>query len=451
MAGLGALSLVVLKTATAWAADPAILTLKKGGPTVRTLRGTSGFVAACLPENVAPPAFTIGSTTGSTTLTKTEAGCPSGTCAAGEVGTCFAVSWGSAREIDVQWTATAVSAASSAKIAAPDEPRVATPADGSNKPAEPAPPSFEVLYDAKDLETYRRGRTLFFALTNADQAEKSKEQWNVPQNLFDRSKNVAVLFFFDDGKPMYPLPTVDEATEIYGIVSFKGDAGTLRVSSCDAAPVRIGGGAGTAGFEVKREAQTTPNLRAFHAKGCSADTGLKVTIVKSPTETAEIAVPTLALYRLTIGLGFIYDFTHQTSFRAGTVAGEATPVVVQDEQRVGLASVAFVALRIFPADMVNTRSFGQAVSPAVGISLTHPTDHLYLAAQIEPWPGIGFIVGWHFLRQPNLGGGLSVGDRVPANQEIPTDDRWTSAWRNVFGGVTLSTDVLAKLLAALHK
>jgi hypothetical protein len=381
--------------------------------------------------------------------------CPADPCK-GAPAACFALDWGAAQKIEVKWAAAGSLPSGSRTLAVatespPDARGVAGGGEGNSGGALPA--SLEELYDEQDRHTYEVGRSLFFARINADQKERDKAEWRVPQNLLDRSKRFAVLFFSDDGKPMYPLPSIDEATEIYGIVSFKEDGGTLRVSSCDRAQlVRVGGGIG-GGVESKSENAkvTPPTLRAFHAKSCSADSGLKVTIVKPNNETAEIVVPTLALYRLTVGLSFIYDFTHDVSFRGATVAGEATPVVVRDEQRAGLDAVAFVAFRFVPADMVNTRTVGQMLSPAVGLSLTDPTDHLYVALQVEPWPGLGLILGHHFLREPTLGGGLVVGDRVASNESIPVDKRWTSDWRNVFAGVTLSTDVLAKILEALRK
>jgi hypothetical protein len=173
--------------------------------------------------------------------------------------------------------------------------------------------------------------------------------------------------------------------------------------------------------------------------------------VFSVNETAqEITIPTLALNRLTIGLGLVFDFSLQTEFRASAVKGESVPVIVQDQHQRGIVPpVPFVALRPFAVDSKRMRSFYQWWAPALGISLTEPLDHLYLGLLVEPFPGLGAIGGYHFHREPTLAGGYQIGDRIPGGV-VATDKRWADpARRDLFLGLNIDASVLVNLLGKL--
>jgi hypothetical protein len=237
---------------------------------------------------------------------------------------------------------------------------------------------------------------------------------------------------------------------------------SLIVSTCSAPYlVRVGGGGGgvVPAAIPGAPAPLIPlkdRYKVSWLTDCSGDDGIKLTVTSSTGVGAAkvqsirtLAIPTLPLYRLTVGVGVIDDFTQRTTFSAKNVKGENVPVIVANRENEGLAVVGFVSLHVSAVDLSRKRPFYQWFSPVLGVSLTHPTDHIYFGLGIDPVPGLGALVGWHALRSETLAGGYEENDRVP-DGVVMTDKRWQKLeLDDMFIGVNFDALVLAKVVAGL--
>jgi hypothetical protein len=187
------------------------------------------------------------------------------------------------------------------------------------------------------------------------------------------------------------------------------------------------------------------------AKECSADGGIKAVVrLKNEVSSKDIQVKTLALHRFTVGLGLIYDFSSEVEFRAASVKGENTPVVVRDQHRIGLSPpVPFITFRPVLVDTRRERRISEWFGLSLGISLAEPLEHLYLGLLVEPWPGFGVTGGVHFQTVPSLAGGYVEGDRFPSG-EVPVDRRWSAEGAPLFVGLNVDASLLAKMLEAVQ-
>jgi hypothetical protein len=269
--------------------------------------------------------------------------------------------------------------------------------------------------------------------------------------------DVALILYRGDGTAVSPVPEVDEDDTLIIAISGSGKAlREVRVTECGVPnPVRVSGTIPT-NIDVKA-APTEAAKRTVLVKrvtNCSSDTGVKLTVVPETGDSVNIAVPTLALSRITIGLGLLYDFTRTTTWRTDAVKGESVPVLMADKKAEGLSPVAFVALRIVRVDSKNVRSASQMFAPVVGISLSAPLEHVYFGALFEPLPGFGALAGWHFHQDETVRGGYEVGDRVPGGA-IATDKRWQAIdWdlgKNFYLGVYMDSKVFSAILSGLNQ
>lgn len=299
--------------------------------------------------------------------------------------------------------------------------------------------------------------------TGLDEADRKKLVAACPGNVY--AGDDAIIFFAGDGTPLFsPVPQVDEDDSIQ-IVFFakQGDLESAQVEKCNAAPaLRIGGSISVAAGVIKTADAGKKELSVL-AQRCSSDDDLHVK-VKAAGQEKSFTIDTLPLYRLTVGVAFIYDNSLTREYRLAAVKGESVPVIVEDEHVVGLSALAVVTLRVLRDDF--TRSpwefmvrgeWGKGLgllllNPTIGISLTQPLDHIYIGDTLNLYPGLGAVLGFHVLRTPSLAGGYSPGDRFAGGTEPPVDMRWAEfEWRNFFVGVSVDTALLAKLLAALNR
>lgn len=281
----------------------------------------------------------------------------------------------------------------------------------------------------------------------------SPDDCRAVDNVYERGDDVALLVFDDEGNSPFVMPQIDE-DDVIVVAAYTSTGKTISIEPILCAPpkqVRVGGTVSSE-IEPMANAPVSDPTDVAVFKQCSSDGGLKFKIKTGEsgrTSSHTVTVPTLALHRLTIGVALLYDFSEARSFRASFVKGESVPVATEDKHAIGLAPVAFVALRPLRVDTERSRTFGEWFAPTVGVSLTDPLDHLYVGALIEPWPGLGFVGGYHFFREERLAGGYVVGDRVPSGS-LPTDERWAKAtWSNFFAGIHLDAAVLGSILSGL--
>ncbi|WP_437901995.1 hypothetical protein WME95_25450 [Sorangium sp. So ce327] len=295
---------------------------------------------------------------------------------------------------------------------------------------------------------------------SVDQSSPHKpfSEWNQQRHhIADRGDDVYVLFF-SDVIPVEPVPLIDEDDTVVLVVVPSDPAKPieeLRVTECNgAAPVRVGGLGKLPGV-AEADAKGLPGQEPMHrlriAKECSADGGIKAVVrLKNEVSSKDIQVKTLALHRFTVGLGLIYDFSSEVEFRAASVKGENTPVVVRDQHRIGLSPpVPFITFRPVLVDTRRERRISEWFGLSLGISLAEPLEHLYLGLLVEPWPGFGVTGGVHFQTVPSLAGGYVEGDRFPSG-EVPVDRRWSAEGAPLFVGLNVDASLLAKMLEAVQ-
>jgi hypothetical protein len=297
---------------------------------------------------------------------------------------------------------------------------------------------------------------------------KWKTKWTVTDplvcgaNIYDADR--AVLLFDEEGEFYDALPQVDEDDTIAVVVvprDAEKEITDLHSSKCAAPKVlRIAGGA--RGGIVTPVARTTDKTEAkpvamVVAKQCGSESGLEVT-AKNGDAKVSISIPTLPLHRLTVGLGIFFDLSRASAVSAGQLKGESVPVLNEARSLEGIATAAVVSLRPYRVDTVRPRRrFWEMFAPAVGVSLTDPKDHLYFAINLEPFPGLGFLVGYHAFREEVLADGFAPGDRFPAG-DLPKSKRWRwwgdgRFWKEpqIFLGLNLDTSLITDFLAALNR
>lgn len=285
----------------------------------------------------------------------------------------------------------------------------------------------------------------------------------VAESIYTGDK--AILFFDAKGHPLLaPHPQIDEDdTVAIVVIGTEGESiDSLEVTKCSAArEVRIGGGLPTGSF-IKTSSDPAPKGKRYDivtTSRCSADGGIEVK-VKTSTGAAKsevvFTIPTLPLYRLTVALGLLYDFARVVEYRATPLKGETVPVINQNEHFAGLNAVAFVSLRVCKVDAVRARFrangyawCGIFANPSIGISLSAPTEHLYAGLNLEPWPGLGLLLGYHLFQKQSLADGYQVGDRFDAGVAVPVDKRWTG--HGFFLGLALDSTLVGNLLAILNR
>jgi hypothetical protein len=83
----------------------------------------------------------------------------------------------------------------------------------------------------------------------------------------------------------------------------------------------------------------------------------------------------------------------------------------------------------------------------VGVSISHPTEKLFVGAGVEVIDGLAFVGGWQPRQRQRLSSGYAVGQAVEGT-DVPADKKWdTSGW-----AVGLSVDAsVAKSIAAAFK
>jgi hypothetical protein len=303
--------------------------------------------------------------------------------------------------------------------------------------------------------------------------DASFENWySSPDHLFDRWLDVAAIFFTSDGQPVSPLPQIDENDTVVLVVLPVDDNAMvqeLKILTCDA-PLLL---------RITGTAQPTPNklshaaekpvcddgIRNMYAvtlaERCSSDKGIIATAKSNENaSSSSLTIPTLAVYHLTVGLGFIYDGTHTVNFRTAAVKGQSVPIIVKDDAVTGLTPpILLISYRPFGVDTSRTRfergGWMTMFGLSLGLSLTAPLDNIYFGALWEPYPGLGLIAGPHLQKAMSLGGGYNVGDRFPGGGTVPVDKAWsfnnsTRADRldvvGPFIGISLDATLLAKLV-----
>lgn len=310
------------------------------------------------------------------------------------------------------------------------------------------------------------------------------EEWaKAPGHLRYRDEDTYILFFTTDGNPIEPLPQIDEKDKVVLVVFSAGleDVATantvesVTVTTCNApVPFRIAGSVKASpvvernGLHANRLTSPPPKFdpRPYYqiriTQNCRSEDGIKLNATVRPPGTQKPAaqtvtltpIPTLSIFNFTIGLGFVYDFSQTTEYRAASVKGQNVPVLVEDKHMEGMVpGIAFVSWRPAGVDTQRTRwpgtcgwrCFGEWWGVSLGFQLTDPLHHLYVGGIMEPYPGFALTAGAHFRAVNNLGGGYQVGDRFPGGGEVPIDKRWDINATRPYVGFVLDASVFAKV------
>lgn len=320
-------------------------------------------------------------------------------------------------------------------------------------PEKVQPPPAAKANDCTGPEQCAFFRAIDASSLSADQRTNYKQ--GSPQNIYEKTSNVAIIGYDGKGNALWGTPPlVDENDEIVVvIVPLDGESIPRPVlSSCQTPePIRIAGS--VHGLPLRTYASAQPSQAwVFKAKNCASESGLHIIGQKAGGDPSpyDIKISTLALYRLTVGLGFLLDWSNETTFTTGHAKGGAASFIVEDKHMRGIdPPVALIALRLAAVDMKRERDWRTVVSPVVGISFSSPLEHAFVGLMLEPIAGIGVVGGVHFHQEPRLTSGYSAGDTVPADFAVPTVKRWATEGRDWFLGFNVDASAIARLVGAI--
>ncbi|WP_437736488.1 hypothetical protein [Sorangium sp. So ce1335] len=201
---------------------------------------------------------------------------------------------------------------------------------------------------------------------------------------------------------------------------------------------------------LQAQLQANTAVRMLVAKHCASPRMQLTVRGEGQTQSSQISIDTLPIYRFSVGLALIADFSTKVEYRSTSVRGETVPVIQRSAETQGLAPpMPFIAWRPSGTNIERKRDWNswEGLGIGVGISLVEPLDHLYPGVFYEPVPGFGLLVGLHWQTVPELTGGYEENDRVPAG-EIGVERKW-KAGPMPFVGVNLDAALFLKLVGAV--
>lgn len=275
-----------------------------------------------------------------------------------------------------------------------------------------------------------------------------------PGNYYNRTKDVAVLFFDAEGEPYYPmLDIIDEDDDIYVVIADKGTrvrSAKIAVQGCDRPAVepRIYGkkvkGEGRSGVADKPEFV----IRAV-GKCAGNDTGGPQLTVTYENKPHVVTIPVNPLYRFAVGVALAFDQTRQREFTLRTLPGETVPRIAKTHDHIGLSSLVYVSFYPSARDFRKTNwLLWQRAQLFVGLDPRALDEHLVVGAGYELTMGLNLLVGWRAVTRQKVlseGSGYAPGMKFDGSvSDLPTRERWES------GGLFLGAGVDSTLLARLR-
>jgi hypothetical protein len=267
------------------------------------------------------------------------------------------------------------------------------------------------------------------------------------------------LYHLPDGSPAFPLPSnVSEEDELeVWIVQLVGLQSTAEITECKDVPtVRIiGSFAGASEIiggtkKVKSSELVEPPLELRRISApikCGESVAYKVT---GNGATRDVSFKIAPVYRFSWGVAYGFDFGRPTKLtlveRPMTSGSGTERVIVEDRQRSGfrpMATLTVNACRANPKDWDACDAFGLTGL----IDITKPLDGAGLGVKIQPWPGLGFIVGMTVFRADQIAPGhaMKPGDVFTGSGDLPLEPGFNERSFGLFLGVGGDTDTVKSL------
>ena len=201
------------------------------------------------------------------------------------------------------------------------------------------------------LSTFGGQLVRAYAEAIAQSGADSAKAGDYPHNIYEPhafGPDIAILFYYQDGSPIFPVPMLDENDKIFLVVVPDKSQTITKIAPVNCTQgqdVRVGGSALPFGITpVKTYGQNVAKpevarYRILMAQNCGSEQGLKATISYRETSDANgekqgtVTLSTLPLHRITVALGVIYNFSPVTDFKAAAVKGESVPVIIQNDHR----------------------------------------------------------------------------------------------------------------------
>ncbi|WP_437982424.1 hypothetical protein [Sorangium sp. So ce117] len=201
---------------------------------------------------------------------------------------------------------------------------------------------------------------------------------------------------------------------------------------------------------LQAQLQANTAVRMLVAKHCASPRMQLTVRGEGQTQSSQISIETLPIYKFSVGLALIADWSTKVEYRSTSMKGETVPVIRRFEKTQGIAPpIPFIAWRPWGTNIDRKRRALslEGIGVGVGISLVEPLEHIYPGAFYEFVPGFGLLAGAHWQTVPELTGGHKENDRVPAGQ-FDVERKWKAA-PGFFAGVNLDAALFLKLVGAV--
>lgn len=268
-------------------------------------------------------------------------------------------------------------------------------------------------------------------------------------------RDVAIIVLTNDGRLVGPKLDIDENDTVHVLVLGPVvDVG----ATCSQAPAFRSRGDISKIVDIlnwtKDEAKTPPEkeYELLELENCDGDQGIGMEITrlddsaepKAKVETLKL--PVGKLYRLSVAAGFVFDFSRPASFDVGATSGDTTARITSSATRTGPDGVLSFQVHPRRVDAVGARTrLSEIASLMIGASVRAPREHVYLGTALEPWPGLGINVGYHFQKEDRLKSGYALGDAVTGDAPVLRD--WMKpTGREWFVGFIVSSDLVNFIL-----
>lgn len=199
------------------------------------------------------------------------------------------------------------------------------------------------------------------------------------------------------------------------------------------------------------QAPTFTLVELRHGMKCadSLTYAVKVTNGDQVSE-AETTIDVHDLYRVSIGVGYGFDFGRHGSFSAGTrtADGAEEPYVDRDEAVGGPRALVALNLHLFRVDQQASRPTDWVPAVTLGLDPTNLDGGFVLGGSVFPYTGLGLTAGASVYQGVALDedSGVSAGDPVPASGDLPTTSGWETPEVGLYLGVTVTGRLITDLL-----
>lgn len=305
--------------------------------------------------------------------------------------------------------------------------------------------------------------------TDADNAELNERgrQYLRDQGIVDHAKSggptgrTFKLYHLPDGTPAFPMPndlSEEDHVEPW-IVVIAGEQVSAEVTICKGVPaVRISGTPPSIG-EPPKEIKGGPavalpppppmHLRRISAPlQCADDLSYKVRTAHGEHDVSFKIDP---VYRFSWGAAYGFDFSRPTRLHlverpSDGGMGATERVIVQDNDRSAFRPMVTLTLNACNANLKSWDAC-DAIGLTAMADLGRLTQGGALGVKLQPYPGLGVLIGMTFFQVDTIATGhsMKVGDVFSGPGDLPIDKQFTNKSVGLFLGVGGDTDTVKAL------